>query len=900
MRLRGLHLRNIGPFADARLNLEALSGPIVALVGPNGAGKSTMLSLGFAGALYRDGGDSGTIAERANARDSCVHTFVDDLEIQHFVDAHTGKGESLVRRGDAVLLESGSVRDFDAWAKRNLPAPELFFASVFGAQGSTGFAGLGAAERKRVVLRALGVERVEAKAERAREREREARESARTLAARLADAEKGQSAADAQTALDAAHAELERAERDLEARRAELVQAREEVAAAERAQDALATWSREEARARGAVEEAARRGADLRARRAQLAQGLAGADADREEAAKLGDLREELAEAEEGERKARASQSALAAAGLSAELVAAEEEERAARDEEQAARAAGDAAAAEQRAAGAARTAAERAHAEAERQRRRAEQTIEVLAGAERAEERLPALRAAATTAKEAVDAQEAEIGRLRKVLIGGMGQRIEGLRGGLERAHEEAASSAPDLSLLSLGVKETLAVDDALDAEQSAAPAAQRAAETKLSQLRADLTIAERNVREVEALAARRPELTAAREEVARARAASHAQLEEDERQAGLQEAAGAARQAAEERALAAAARARAAAARLALLRAAAAAERGVAAKLVEAWAERVQEIRRDVAAAEQAQGRLASIAGTQATIAAIDTQIADADRAIEAARAAVAALAAAPVVPIVPDVDAAERAVRVAEHEARRFAAVVAQAEHAVSLAQEREARAATLREELCAAEQRAADWALVAKGLGKEGVQALLIDAAGPELTAIVNDLLRSCYGARFTVTISTTRPKADGKGDREVCDVLVYDAESRERERERDVRRYSGGERVILGEALALALSLLSCRRAGLEGVTLVRDETAGQLDPEHGPAYVAMLRRAAEIVRAAHVLFVSHTPALWKLADCRVLVRGGELAVEGADEAAIESPQLALEEAREAA
>ena len=60
-----------------------------------------------------------------------------------------------------------------------------------------------------------------------------------------------------------------------------------------------------------------------------------------------------------------------------------------------------------------------------------------------------------------------------------------------------------------------------------------------------------------------------------------------------------------------------------------------------------------------------------------------------------------------------------------------------------------------------------------------------------------------------------------------------------------------------------------RGAGVCGPTIIRDETGAALDPVRGRAYVAMLRRAAEIVGASKVLFVSHSAELADLADGRI-------------------------------
>jgi exonuclease SbcC len=152
---------------------------------------------------------------------------------------------------------------------------------------------------------------------------------------------------------------------------------------------------------------------------------------------------------------------------------------------------------------------------------------------------------------------------------------------------------------------------------------------------------------------------------------------------------------------------------------------------------------------------------------------------------------------------------------------------------------------------------------------------IDAAGPELTELVNDLLRTCVGARWTVTVETQRLSADGKRMLEGCEVRVLDSE---RGRDAPAETLSGGERVIISEAISLALSMLACRRSGVVRPVLVRDESGAALDVVAARGYVSMLRRAAEFVGADRVLLVSHSPDVWDLCDARVEVRDGRIGV----------------------
>lgn len=231
-------------------------------------------------------------------------------------------------------------------------------------------------------------------------------------------------------------------------------------------------------------------------------------------------------------------------------------------------------------------------------------------------------------------------------------------------------------------------------------------------------------------------------------------------------------------------------------------------------------------------------------------------------------------------PDVEAEEvdlteyeRAVGQAEKVERERRGSAALASKAVEDARAGAALLEQLAAELQGLEAELADWTRLGRDLGKDGLQAMEIDAAGPELNALTNDLLHTCHGSRFTVEVRTDRLAADGKRTIEGLDVRVLDGEQG---RDALAETYSGGECVIVGEAIALALTMLACRRAGVENPTLVRDESGAALDPVNGRAYVAMLRRAAELIDADKVLFVSHDPSLQDLADARIEVRDGEV------------------------
>lgn len=188
------------------------------------------------------------------------------------------------------------------------------------------------------------------------------------------------------------------------------------------------------------------------------------------------------------------------------------------------------------------------------------------------------------------------------------------------------------------------------------------------------------------------------------------------------------------------------------------------------------------------------------------------------------------------------------------------------------------ATLRATLAIVEQDAVEWDSLARIFGKDGLPVLEIDAAGPMVSTITNDLLQACFGARFTVELVTQQAKASGKGLKEVFELLVWDAE-RPGDRARDITDLSGGEQVIVNEALMSAIAIYLNQRNEQPIRTCFRDETTGALDVENAPRYMQMLRRVLERGNFHQILFISHNADAAAMADVEVHVANGTLRVD---------------------
>ena len=191
-------------------------------------------------------------------------------------------------------------------------------------------------------------------------------------------------------------------------------------------------------------------------------------------------------------------------------------------------------------------------------------------------------------------------------------------------------------------------------------------------------------------------------------------------------------------------------------------------------------------------------------------------------------------------------------------------------------RQGQAAEAGRRLRTVEDEGMAWQVLAKACGRDGLQRLEIDAAGPVVSDLANQLLAVGYGTRFAVQLVTQVATADGKDLKEKFTIDVLDNEHGGEVR--DIGDLSGGERVVVEEGVRAAFSAYVSMRSGQPCRTIWRDETLGALDPENAPRYVAMLRKLLDLSGAQQVLFITHNPAAAALADAQVRVCDGTATV----------------------
>jgi DNA repair protein SbcC/Rad50 len=120
---------------------------------------------------------------------------------------------------------------------------------------------------------------------------------------------------------------------------------------------------------------------------------------------------------------------------------------------------------------------------------------------------------------------------------------------------------------------------------------------------------------------------------------------------------------------------------------------------------------------------------------------------------------------------------------------------------------------------------EYQAISQALGKDGIQALLIEDALPEIEQEANELLSRLTDNQTHIFIESLRDLKKG-GTRETLDINISDSSGI-----RPYEMFSGGEAFRLDFALRIAISKLLARRAGTSLQTLIIDEGFGSQDEE---------------------------------------------------------------------
>ncbi len=246
-------------------------------------------------------------------------------------------------------------------------------------------------------------------------------------------------------------------------------------------------------------------------------------------------------------------------------------------------------------------------------------------------------------------------------------------------------------------------------------------------------------------------------------------------------------------------------------------------------------ENLRRAEAAGREAEEKLRALERARAAlkpiereIAGLEAQVKDQEKAIRelttAHDEAAAKLAASEA--DLPELAEAESSLHDIQEQENRLRLEVGAARQKVAVLETLKDRKAGLVEEREEMTQRIADLKQLERAFGKDGIPALLIEQALPEIEETTNELLSRLTDGRMSFSFLTQREYKDTSREdlKETLDIVIRDNLG-----ERDYEMFSGGEAFRINFSIRLALSEVLARRAGARLQTLVIDEGFGSQD-----------------------------------------------------------------------
>jgi exonuclease SbcC len=164
---------------------------------------------------------------------------------------------------------------------------------------------------------------------------------------------------------------------------------------------------------------------------------------------------------------------------------------------------------------------------------------------------------------------------------------------------------------------------------------------------------------------------------------------------------------------------------------------------------------------------------------------------------------------------------------------------------------------------------EYKVLERAFSKNGVPAMLIEQALPQIETKANEILERLSGGSMHISFITQQEYKDSKRDdlRETLDIQIGDSSGT-----RDYEMYSGGEAFRINFAIRLALSEVLAQRAGARLQMLVIDEGFGSQDETGRQRLV----EAINTVKAdfAKILVITHIEELKEAFPTRLEVTKG--------------------------
>ena len=184
------------------------------------------------------------------------------------------------------------------------------------------------------------------------------------------------------------------------------------------------------------------------------------------------------------------------------------------------------------------------------------------------------------------------------------------------------------------------------------------------------------------------------------------------------------------------------------------------------------------------------------------------------------------------------------------------MASAETVLSQIATAEAELVDLNKSLSAGEHKRLVFATLQEAYSRDGIPALIIDAAIPQIEEYANDLLTRLSDGRMSLKFVTQKRTGSGSsvGIAETLDIFMADAAG-----ERAYEDFSGGEQLRVNLAVRIAIGQVLAQRAGATIRTLLLDEVCSPLDQAGEDALVECITKLQSMFDC--ILLITHRESL---------------------------------------
>ncbi|MBI9042962.1 MAG: SMC family ATPase [Anaerolineaceae bacterium] len=218
------------------------------------------------------------------------------------------------------------------------------------------------------------------------------------------------------------------------------------------------------------------------------------------------------------------------------------------------------------------------------------------------------------------------------------------------------------------------------------------------------------------------------------------------------------------------------------------------------------------------------------------------------------------------IPDINLEEKQLYTLQEQENQLRMQVGGAVQEVKVLDTLQVRKDTLEEEQKVLSHKISQYGILERAFSKDGIPALLIEQALPEIELQANEILDKLTNGGMSVRFQTQRDYKDKKRQdkKETLDILISDSAG-----VRAYELFSGGEAFRVNFAIRLALSRVLAQRAGARLQTLVIDEGFGSQDSEGRQRLV----EAINLVRKdfSKILVITHLDELKEAFTTRIEV-----------------------------